>query len=442
MASVRRRVKVYQLDDNVQWEDKGTGHVDCVFLEKHDGMSLIVRSEREPDNLLLESKIFMDDVYQLQADTLIVWNDPDSDVDLALSFQESVGCKEVWDQICSVQKIDNENNARKSKGDHRVELPTPSLEHLEKIDKLLAHANTNSKREQLSQSILKDSYLNKLIQVFETVEDLEDKASLHLLFNIFKNIVLLNDTALFETLFSDQYIFGVLGALEYDPELSVTVKHRNYIKNQVVFKQIAPFRSTEVLGKIHQSFRLQYVKDVVLPRALDDPTFGTINSLIFINNVEIVDIILYDEKFLLTMFNKMKSSESTDEDLKDCISFLQEFCNLSKHLQIQPRVVFYQTLHRYGLCQVLESTIQHPNLAIRLTSIHILDSIMGQDASMIRLYILSQKSDSKNNIGPTAKPPTTSTTGQEKVEENSYGMMRKIMSGFLQDDEVGVRLQL
>jgi len=237
MASVRRRVKVYQLDENVQWEDKGTGHVDCVFVEKNDGMSLIVRSEREPESLLLESKIFMDDIYQMQADTLIVWNDPDSDMDLALSFQESTGCKEVWDQICSVQKTDSESNSRKPKGENRTELPHPSLENLEKLDKILTHANTTLKREQLVGAILKENYLTKLIEVFDTAEDLEDKDSLHLFFNIFKNIVLLNDATLFETLFNDQYIFGVLGALEYDPELSVRVKHRHYIKNQVVFKQ-------------------------------------------------------------------------------------------------------------------------------------------------------------------------------------------------------------
>jgi len=426
---------VYQLDENVQWEDKGTGHVDCVFVEKNDGMSLIVRSEREPESLLLESKIFMDDIYQMQADTLIVWNDPDSDMDLALSFQESTGCKEVWDQICSVQKTDSESNSRKPKGENRTELPHPSLENLEKLDKILTHANTTLKREQLVGAILKENYLTKLIEVFDTAEDLEDKDSLHLFFNIFKNIVLLNDATLFETLFNDQYIFGVLGALEYDPELSVRVKHRHYIKNQVVFKQIAPFRSPDVLNKIHQSFRLQYVKDVVLPRALDDPTFGTINSLIFINNVEIVDVIQYDETFLRTVFGKMKG-ETSEQEMKDCISFLQEFCNLSKHLQIQPRIALYQTLHRHGLCQVLESTVCHPNLSIRLISIHILDSIMGQDASMMRSYILSQK---PVVIGPTPKP---STTTSQNGNESGYGMMRKILHGFLHDEEFGVRLQL
>jgi len=436
MNSVRRRVKVYQLDDNVQWEDKGTGHVDCVFMEKNDGMSLIVRSEKDPDSLLLESKIFMDDIYQMQADTLIVWNDPESDVDLALSFQESSGCKEVWEQIRSVQKIDNENSSRKPK-DNAVDLEVPSMQNIDKLDKLLAHANTVIKREQLVNYILKDDHLTKLIHIFDVAEDMEDKTTLTALFNIFKNMILLNDTSLIETLFNDQYIFGVLGSLEYDPELAAPLKHRHYIKEQVVFKQIAPLRSPELLVKIHQCFRLQYVKDVVLPRALDDPTFGTINSLIFINNVEIVDAIQRDDKFLNIVFGKMNNPEVSDEEMKDCVSFLQELCNLAKHLQIQPRLAFYQTLTKHGLCHVIESTVQHLNLPIRLISIHILDSMLGHDASILRSYILSQK---QRSIGPSPKP--TGTNGAAEAAPENYTFLRKVVDGFLHDKELGVRVQL
>lgn len=32
-ASVRRRVKVYEMDSNNQWADKGTGHVACIYIE-------------------------------------------------------------------------------------------------------------------------------------------------------------------------------------------------------------------------------------------------------------------------------------------------------------------------------------------------------------------------------------------------------------------------
>ncbi len=81
---------------------------------------MVVKSE-EDSHILLESKIFFEDVYQRQqgkpdgadgaagafccvcadmsgpgADTLVVWNDPNNNQDLALSFQEEAGCAEIW----------------------------------------------------------------------------------------------------------------------------------------------------------------------------------------------------------------------------------------------------------------------------------------------------------------------------------------------------------
>ena len=37
------------------------------------------------------------------ADTILSWNEPETGLDYALSFQEPDGCTEVWEQICAVQ---------------------------------------------------------------------------------------------------------------------------------------------------------------------------------------------------------------------------------------------------------------------------------------------------------------------------------------------------
>jgi protein phosphatase-4 regulatory subunit 3 len=58
----------------------------------------------ETDNRkLLESKISQDDIYQLQGDSLIVWSDIETQIDMALSFQENEGCQQVWDEIRIIQ---------------------------------------------------------------------------------------------------------------------------------------------------------------------------------------------------------------------------------------------------------------------------------------------------------------------------------------------------
>ena len=52
--------------------------------------------------------------------------------------------------------------------------------------------------------------------------------------------------------------------------------------------QVVPIKDKEVLGKIHQTYRIGYIKDVILPRVLDDATFATLASLMLFNNVEVL----------------------------------------------------------------------------------------------------------------------------------------------------------
>jgi protein phosphatase-4 regulatory subunit 3 len=79
-----------------------------------------------------------------------------------------------------------------------------------------------------------------------------------------------------------------VGALEYDPELPEQQRHRSFLRDRVVFKEVVPIADPGLRAKIHQTYRLAYLKDVVLPRVLDDATFATFSSLILFNNVEVV----------------------------------------------------------------------------------------------------------------------------------------------------------
>lgn len=47
MTDTRRRVKVYTLNEDRQWDDRGTGHVSSGYVERLKGMSLLVRAESD-----------------------------------------------------------------------------------------------------------------------------------------------------------------------------------------------------------------------------------------------------------------------------------------------------------------------------------------------------------------------------------------------------------
>lgn len=180
-----------------------------------------------------------------------------------------------------------------------LELPPANLSNLENIAQLLSSSlSVPYRRERLTLQVMKEDYISKLSELFHVCEDLEDKQNLHLMFAIFKGLIMLNDTTMLESLMAEEAYMTVFGALEYDPELSQQLQHRHFLQRQVIFKEVVPFHNPELVMKIHVTFRLQYLKDVGLARSLDDPTFTTINSLIFLNQVDIVTAIQNDDDFL------------------------------------------------------------------------------------------------------------------------------------------------
>lgn len=88
-----------------------------------------------------------------------------------------------------------------------------------------------------------------------------------------------------------------------DPEVSPHLEHRKYLQSSVIFKEVVPIQNADLLKKIHLTFRIQYLKDVILPRLIDDLTFATLNSLIYFNNVDIVEHLYKDTAFLTELYD-------------------------------------------------------------------------------------------------------------------------------------------
>ena len=81
-------------------------------------------------------------------------------------------------------------------------------------------------------------YIKKLLNLFHMCEDLENMEGLHHLYDIFKNVFLLNKNALFELMFAEDTIFDVVGCLEFDPGLPTPKRHRQYLRSIAQFHQV------------------------------------------------------------------------------------------------------------------------------------------------------------------------------------------------------------
>ena len=205
------------------------------------------------------------------------------------------------------------------------------------------------KRQKLAEAILQLDYIPQLVKCFETAEDLESLDDLHHLFAIFKGIVMLNSTAVYEVLLREDMLMGCIGALEHDPELRChEVRHRAFLRDVACFRRVVPFADPAVERKVQQNFHLGFLKDVVLPRALDDNTFAALNQLQFFNNVQIVTSLTNDHAFLTGLGDKLAAEPIDPDALLLALRLLHELCSVTKSLQLYHRSAFYRKVVEHG----------------------------------------------------------------------------------------------
>lgn len=438
--ALARRVKLYQLNDEGQWDDKGTGHV-CYQEDEGEELLLTVRCE-ESGNDLLEHRVEGNIDYQRQGETIITWCEVAKEngmpVDLALSFQEVARCNEVWDQVSIAQSkagkdlmhIDQHDDKPYSDLDsdsndlNDILLPEPCAVNLKdictQINQVVQMA-TPVQKDSVASCLLRDDYMNRLYEAFRDAEDLEQVEACYLLFNISKAIFMLNDVGVFEQILSDEFILKMIAMLEYDPDLPAGTqfnRHRSFLEN-ASFMDVVEIPDEEVVSKIHQNYRVIYIRDVILLRYLDDNAVGTLSSIIFFNNVMIVTRLSENKEFVGNLFTKLqylapksqlkstakitaptptissssnasdskdKSTENTPssssssspstpqhldamsktlfgdkpptfETRKNLFLFLQELCTLAKTLQVPIREVFYKTLIEFDVFTVIETAL-------------------------------------------------------------------------------------
>eukprot|EP01137_Pigoraptor_chileana_P021816 Opistho-2@85989 len=496
MVDQKRRVRVYRLNGKEAWIDSGTGHVSCINVERLGGTSILVRSE-EDGRLLIESRIVADDIYQLQQDTLIVWREPDTGENLALSFQDRNGCSAVWDRLVAVQKkiaakrdmppspqltgtghpqphSNDPNKLRMEPGEAMIGAGEPSLsetddsdivgphpapiapvsiiEHvddagmsldegddssssvfppcelanLKEISSVLMSVNSLHRRDRVATAVLQEGFLPKLIDLFRVNEDLENVEDLHVMFDIAKGLIMLNESSVLDHVLRNEVILDVIGMLEYDAGLKEKQGHREFLTKTALFKEAVPIRDPVVISRIHQTFRVQYIKDVVLPRILDDSTFASLNSLIFFNHIDIVRRLKDNDAFLTELFEKANADTTTVEERRDVMQFLQEFTGLARSLLVDDRNDLYKTLSDHGLFQLLLRALAEHEPRTQLSAIEVLTHILQHDSSLIRTFMLAERK--AREFLP------------EKRSEQTLASI--ITDRFLRDEDGGVRGQL
>lgn len=329
-------------------------------------------------------------------------------------------------------------------------LPDPTLSNIQEIEGMIKWASRSSfGRERVSSHILRRDYVKKLEPIKTEAEDLESLKDLNALCTLVHSILMLNDAAIYEYCLQDDIVLIVAGILDYDPEFgNQKASYHSDLSDQTRFRQVIPIKDATITSKIHQTYRLQYFKDIILARILDDSTFSIINSMIFFNQIDIVQYLHSNDEFMRELFGifderaipaatnsspvigptlppSMLGTTSPDvnkspsiERKIDGILFIQQLCGMAKHLQPPSRIGFFRSLAERGVLKVIEfglskrpiqddqqnqttSTDQEDPLddsAIKSAICEILITIIDYDPNSVRGYCLRQHEQKTRNL--------------------------------------------
>lgn len=158
---------------------------------------------------------------------------------------------------------------------------------------------------------------------------------------------------------------------------------------------MVPIKDPIIRRKIRHTWRLQYLKDVVLARILDDPTFSVLNSLIYFNQVDVVQHLQNNTPFLKELFAVFDAKNGDKKRKEDAVHFLHQCAAIAKNLQAPGRSNLFSNFINHGLFVVITFAVKHPNPAMRTTGIDILVALLDHDAIMMRGYMLKAVSDKR-----------------------------------------------
>eukprot|EP01052_Picozoa_sp_SAG31_P027068 SAG31_NODE_2503_length_5594_cov_1.758326_3_plen_85_part_00 len=71
-------------------------------------------------------------------------------------------------------------------------------------------------------------------------------------------------------------------------------------------------RGAPIRAKIKQTSLIIYLRDVVLPRTIEDSTSATLNSMEYFNKVEICKELYNDPQYVAELFSKLRSGDRTE----------------------------------------------------------------------------------------------------------------------------------
>lgn len=440
-----RRVKVYLLRGE-DWLDNGTGYCTGQVDSESKKPYFIVRNELDSDDIILKSFLEGSIQYQRQQETLIVWTDL-SGKDLALSFQENEGCADLCEFIVKVQQENLSpmislyyvlSTMQETSGDGPREitelvtgpityppskLTKNSLEDV--LDIVNQGSNSQYTRSHIVRYLIEKNYLQKLFDIFIIVEKEKNLPILHQLSDIIKILLVYNEPNFLEHLLGSEHnVLGFVGILEYDRDYpKFKACHREYLLDETRFKTVVdipqpPQASNSEMSIFRRDFILNYLKNVVLARNLDDQTLNSLSSMIYNNQLDIINFLKdpkANDNFLSRLFALYDLNDpSLLQKRRDGLKMIHQYVIVAKGHQATQRPEFYSALVKAGLFKMVKFALRDSESIIRVVGTELLVIIIEQDVSLVSSAPMEEHVD---ELDP---PVNNELPNGGKVENNNH----------------------
>ncbi|OAQ27146.1 DUF625-domain-containing protein [Linnemannia elongata AG-77] len=313
--------------------------------------------------------------------------------ELGLKLQEPDGYSDVWNAINDFPQEYYVNGVFSLPADEPGTsslLPSPSTTNLKEIESILGAMGTDEE-DQLSDFIVSECYIDKMVSVLKTCEDANLLSSLQTLRAILVHLIQLGDPSIVEEVIKDETFEGCIGILEYEPDLQDEKSQYRLIYSQRAnFKEVVPFNDIRVVPWIHQVFRLQFIKDIALIRHLEEGPKSLLESFINRRTIKIIQSLLADRPFLQELFDLLNDTSASLYRRQDVVLFMHQFCSMAKKTGTRG---IYRRLFQLGLFCLFEFAFASNCVRVKQAGTEIVLMALEERAGSIRTHIVEQAKD-------------------------------------------------
>lgn len=158
----------------------------------------------------------------------------------------------------------------------------------------------------------------------------------------------------------------------------------------------------DTLDLIHQTFRLQYFKDVILAKILDEESSASFILLIRLNHMAIINSLDNDPEVLEVMRELLKSPNTILEDQINILKFFKEFLTIAKTVSLRKSLQIHQATVVTDFMRFITRVLNRSETSdfesvkeAKILAIGLFTNFIQHDPSQIRNYLI--QTDSRNN---------------------------------------------